>query len=131
MSGELRAERDRCVALVSSDEDHEPWIDEQPYADDACSAIAYALRALDTGEPQEAAWAGRMGYEAADHHVMRRLGVEGEPQVLAHPIVQAELARQRRDVDALLGARCDSVELFVGLRERARREGPGFFAAHR
>jgi uncharacterized protein YjaG (DUF416 family) len=128
-SEQVRAERDRCVALVPG-EDDEPWVAEQAYADDACAAVAYALRALDTGEPQEAAWAGQRAYEAADHHVVHRLGVEGESKVLAHPIVQAEIARQRRDIDALLGARRDSVELFVSLRERARVEAPGFFASH-
>lgn len=126
-SEQVRAERDRCVALVPG-EDDPPWFPEQAYADDACAAVTYALRTLDTGEPQEAAWAGRRAYEAADHHVVHRLGVEGESEVLAHPIVQAEISRQLRDIDVLLGPRRDPVELFVCLRERARAEAPGFFA---
>jgi hypothetical protein len=60
---------------------------------------------------------------------MHRLGVEGESHLLAHPIVQAELLRQRRDLDELLGAQQESVELFIRLQDRARAEGPQFFAS--
>jgi hypothetical protein len=125
---QIRAELGRCMALIPG-EDDEPWVEEQAYADDAASAMAYTLRALDTGEPQEAAWAARRAYEAADHHVMHRLGVDGETQVLAHPIVQAEFSRQRRDLDEILGARRESAGLFVRLRDRAKAEAPAFFAS--
>jgi uncharacterized protein YjaG (DUF416 family) len=125
---QLHAELSRCMALIPG-EDDEPWVDEQPYAEDAASAIAYTLRALDSGEPQEAAWAARCAYEAADHHVMHRLGVEGEPQILAHPVIQAEFSRQRGDLDELLGAGQESAELFIRLRERARMDAPTFFAS--
>jgi uncharacterized protein YjaG (DUF416 family) len=123
---QVRAELSRCMALIPG-EDDEPWMDEQAYADDAASAIAYTLRALEIGEPQEAAWAARRAYEAADHHVTHRLRVEGESQVLAHPIIQVELSRQHRDLEELLGARQESAELFTHLRERARAEGADFF----
>lgn len=125
---QVRAELRRCMALIPA-EDDEPWIDEQPYADDAASAIAYTLRALEDGEPREAAWAARRAYEAADHHVMHRVGVEGESQVLAHPIVQVELLRQRRDLEELLGARRESADLFVRLRTRAKADASTFFAS--
>src|SRR5260221_8376497 len=118
----------RCMALIPG-EDDEPWIDEQAYADDAASAIAYTLRALEDGESQEAAWAARRAYEAADHHVSHRLGIEGESQVLSHPIVQAELSRQRRNLEELLGGRDESAGPFVRLRDRARTEAPEFFAS--
>lgn len=124
---QIRAELSRCMSLIPG-EDDEPWLDEQAYADDAASAIAYTLRALDGGEPQEAAWAARRAYEAADHYVMHRLGVEGESQVLAHPIVQSEFSRQRRDLEEILGTRPDA-GLFVRLRDRARAEAPAFFAS--
>jgi hypothetical protein len=128
MSGdEIRAALDGCLRLIPGEED-EPWIDEQAYADDAASAIAYTLGALDTGEAQEAAWAARRAYEAADHYVVHRLGVASESQVLAHPIVQGELSRQRRDLVELLGAPQGSPELFARFRDRARAEAPAFFA---
>lgn len=124
---QIRAELDRCMSFIPG-EDEEPWVDEQPYADDAASAVAYALRALESGQPAEAGWAARRAYDTADHHVMYRLGVEGDSHVLAHPIVQAELARQRRDLEELLGAGQESA-LFVRLRDRARAEGSEFFAS--
>src|SRR5262245_55148515 len=67
-TAQIRAELDRSMSFIPG-EDDEPWVDEQPYADDAASAVAYALRALETGEPREAAWAARRAYDAADHHV--------------------------------------------------------------
>jgi uncharacterized protein YjaG (DUF416 family) len=125
---QIRAELTRCMALIPGEED-EPWIREQAYADDAASAIAYALRTLESGDPQEAAWAARRTYEAADHHVTHRLGIEDETQVLNHPIVQAEFARQRRDLDELRGAKRESIQLFARLRDRARAEARLFFAS--
>jgi hypothetical protein len=117
------------MELIPS-EDEDPWFDEQAYADDAASAIAYTLRALDSGESQEAAWAARRAYEAADHHVMHRLGIEGESQALAHPIVQTEFSRQGRDLEELLGDPQGSTVLFARLRERAKAEAATFFASH-
>jgi uncharacterized protein YjaG (DUF416 family) len=126
--GHVRAKLSRCMALIPGEGDT-PWVDEQAYADDAAAAIAYALRTLESGEPQEAAWAARRAYEALDHHVVHRLGVEGEEQLLAHPLVQAELARQRRDLDELLSARQDPAVLVVRLRDRARAEAPTLFGS--
>jgi len=125
---QIRAEQSRCMALTPG-EDDEPWLEEQAYADDAASAIAYTLRALESGEPQEAAWAARRAYEAADHHVMHRLGVEDESQVLTHPVVQAEFSRQRRDLEELMGARQESAGLFARLRDRAKAEAATFFSS--
>lgn len=122
---QLRTALRRCMDLVPG-EDDEPWVDEQSYADDAASATAYTLRALESGEPQEAAWAARRAYEATDYHVVHRLHIEGESQVLAHPVVQAEFSRQRRDIEELLEARQESVGLFVLLRDRARAEARTF-----
>ncbi len=127
---EVRAELARCMALIPGGND-ERWVDEQAYADDAASAVAYTLRTLESGEPQEAAWAARRAYEALDHHVMHRLGIEGEDQILRHPLVQAELSRQRRDLDALLGVARDtdrSTQVIAELRGRAKAEAAQVFA---
>lgn len=123
---QMSAQLKRCMELIPG-EDDEPRVDAQACADDAASGAAYALRALQTGEPQEAAWAARRAYNAADYHVMHRLGIEGDSQLLAHPIVQAELLRQRRDLDDLLGVGHETADLFVRLRDRARAEGSMFF----
>ena len=124
---QVRLALSRCMALIPGEKDA-PWVDEQAYADDAASAIAYTLRALESGDPQEPAWAARRAYDAADHHVIHRLGIEGESQALAHPIVQRELSRQHRDLDELLDAREESRGLFVRFRDRARTEASTFFA---
>lgn len=123
---QIHAELARCMGLVPG-EDDQPWVEEQAYADDAASAVAFTLRALESGEPQEAAWAARRAYEALDHHVIHRLGIEAEEQVLAHPVVQAELERQHRDVDELHATRQDPASLILRLRERARAESAVFF----
>ncbi|HVV81526.1 MAG TPA: DUF416 family protein [Kofleriaceae bacterium] len=129
MTGEqVRKDLARCMALVPG-EDDAPWLDEQAHADDAASAIAYTLRALESGEPQEAAWAARRAYESADYHVVHRLGIEGESQILAHPDVQRELSRQRRDLADLVAAEQEAVALFVSLRDRARGEALAFYGS--
>jgi len=116
------------MALIPRED--EPWVDEQAYADDAASAMAYTLRALKNGEPQEAAWAARRAYEATDHHVTHRLRIEGELSVLTHPIVQAELARQRRDLDELRWGGPETDELFTRVRDRAKSEASMVFDAN-
>src|SRR5512138_1845994 len=91
---EVEAALDRATKLVPSEVDG--WDeDSQPYAEDAAAALAYALRARLTGDPQEAAWACRRVYEAADHFAIATTGLpvggsESERAVLLHPIVQAE-----------------------------------------
>jgi hypothetical protein len=72
----------RCMDLIPG-EDDTPWVDEQPYAENAGSAAAYALRALEGGGPQEAGWAAQCAYEALDHHVIHHVGIEDEQQILA------------------------------------------------
>lgn len=98
-------ERDiaRIMELIPR-EDGDEWFSEQPYAEDATAALAYALRTAKSGEAQEAAWAARRAYEALDHHVMNRLGIEGEEEVLSHPLIQAEFVRQDRDLAMLESA---------------------------
>jgi hypothetical protein len=114
------------MALIPQ-EDEGPWINEQAYAEDAASAVTYALRARNTGESQDAAYAARVAYEALDHHVTNRLGIEDDENVLAHPVVQTELARQHRDLNELLGANSDPTTLLARLRYRASTEAATFF----
>jgi hypothetical protein len=64
---------------------------------------------------------------ALDHYVIYRLGIEGEDQILAHPAVQAELARQDRDLRELMGAGSQTAKLVALLRGRARAEATIFF----
>jgi len=123
---EVLLELDRCMALIPK-EDEAPWVNEQAYAEDAALAVAYALRARSRGESQEAAYAARVAYEALDHHVINRLGVDDDEGVLMHPVVQAELIRQHRDLDELRVDDAGLTEAVSRLRDRARAEAAIFF----
>lgn len=109
-------------------EDSGPWVSEQAWAEDAAAAVAYALRCRQNGQSQEAAWAARRAYEALDHFAIDQVGIdmnraEAEEQVLSHPLVQAELLRQRRDLDELLAAnQQDVIRVAQRMRERAQAE---------
>lgn len=75
-------------------------------ADDALSSLAYAIRCLLSPEPQEAAWAGRRAYEAADQAAIRALDVQpgsasNEAAIKSHGFVQRELSRQTNDLSLL------------------------------
>ena len=114
------------MALIPGEDDG-PWVSEQACAEDAASALAYALRCLRTGEAQEAAWAARRAYECLDHYVTNSekidTNVSGiEVQVLSHPLIQAELGRQQRDLIELL----DKSITVKELRERAKSEALSF-----
>ena len=111
-----------------------PWTEEATYGQDTAMSVAYALRARLNGEAQEAAWAARVAYEALDHFVINCEGIDtnkpGEEQrVLSHPLIQAEFARQRRDLDDLLRASDggDTTSVVRHLQERAKAEAPVFF----
>ena len=78
--------------------------------DDALSSLVYAIRCLLSPDADEAAWAARCAYESIGRAALRALRLqadtpEAEAQVLAHPWVQRELERQRRDLSALLADR--------------------------
>jgi hypothetical protein len=77
---------------------------------------------LRTDEAEPAAWAARQAYEAYDTY----LGgfddaYDYEGSIDAHPLVQAELARQARDLDDLAapGLNADAI---LRVAERARAE---------
>ena len=130
--GEVQANIDTCMGLIPH-EDEGPWVMEQAAAEDAGSALAYALRCRQNGQGQEAAWAARCAYEALDHHVINRDDVDmnvpgAEARVLADPLVQAEFGRQRQDLDEALDAGNAEVrEAIARLRDRAKTEGATFF----
>jgi hypothetical protein len=91
------------------------WTIVHALADDALSSMAYAIRCLLTPEPQEAAWAARRAYEAADKAAIRVLGVQPglpntEVAIKSHSFVQRELARQRQDLFLLHDDAIDDVQ---------------------
>ena len=133
-NSEINENLDACMALIPL-EDEGPWVSEQAAAEDAGAAVAYALRCLRSGESQAAAWAARCLYESLDHYVINRENIDvnragAEARVIEHPLVQAELARQCRDLEELLGINDEDVwNVVARFRERAKAEGAMFFGA--
>jgi uncharacterized protein YjaG (DUF416 family) len=124
----------RCMERLP-DEDALGWTPARTYADDACAALAYALRARLSGSSQEAAWAARRAYESVDHFAQAEHGIDpadpaAEARLLATSVVQDELRRQRRDLAELTGSETDA-ELFRRLRARARSESARFLGDDR
>lgn len=76
-------------------------------ADDAAGAVAYALRCRLTGLSQEAVWAARRAYDAADTVASARYDDAGmnapgiEDSIAADDLIQQELGRQEDDLRSL------------------------------
>jgi hypothetical protein len=98
------------------------------YAEDAASAVAYTLRTLLTGEAQEAAWAARSVYEGVDAYVIRTANMDvnqrgAEEEILRHPVMQAELSLQYRDIRELSEVqKADPKEVVGRFKGRAEAE---------
>ena len=90
------------------------WVVDHALAEDALSSLAYAIRCLLDPLPQEAAWAARCAYNAADQAAIRLLDIDpersAEAAILGHEVVQRELSRQKRDLDLLRGGALDGVK---------------------
>lgn len=77
-------------------------------AENALTSLAYAVRCLLKPVAEEAAWAARHSYEAADQATIHAIRMSRtlpltEGNISAHLFVQRELARQQRDLALLLG----------------------------
>jgi hypothetical protein len=109
------------------------WTQDSTNAQNAGMAALYALRTKLRGDPQEAAWAARVAYEALDNFVINSEDIDtnkpGEQlRVLAHPLVQAELTRQRIDLEDLRTYITDSLPAVIArVRNRAVADSNRFF----
>jgi hypothetical protein len=115
---DLRPARETAEKMVPYEDDD--WVMEAGYAQNAVAAIAYAARSWLIDDPQEAVWAARQVYEAADYGAQQsQLGDEkvysavAEEALTNAPVVQAAV---RAIFDDLEAAEVDSAE---GLRMRA------------
>jgi uncharacterized protein YjaG (DUF416 family) len=137
---EVQDRLNRCMALIPDEDEDEDQSSEEyvaameAQADHAASALAYAYRCRQNEAAQEAAWAARRAYEAVDHWVINRDDIDiskrgAEQRVLSHPLVQAELARQRRDLEELLAIRDEGAvaNALAQLRSRAQAEASSVF----
>jgi hypothetical protein len=93
-------------------QDTDPGYD--PLEDDTTAAVAYAVRALASGDPQEIAWAARRAYGFADY-----LAESSEAVGIA--AVEVELGRQARDLEQLHA----SASVISAVRARAVQERVG------
>jgi uncharacterized protein YjaG (DUF416 family) len=103
---EIVAAIDSCMKLIP-EEGKDPYVPGQLVADDAPSAAVYALECHRSGSAQEAAWAAQCICETLEEHVMRQENisintVDLDDRLFSHSLVQAELARQQRDLRELL-----------------------------
>ncbi|MDB4955077.1 MAG: hypothetical protein JWO36_2646 [Myxococcales bacterium] len=129
---ELQREINRSMKLIPPD-DEGTTVPYAAAAEDAASALAFALRCRQSGRSQEAARSAGRAYEALDAYVINREDIDtsapgGEARVLAHPLIQTEFARQQQDLadlsrDGVLG------NVAPRLRARANIESASFFGA--
>nr|WP_283254668.1 DUF416 family protein [Luteimonas galliterrae] len=120
---------EEAIALIPEESDAQRPFAAQ--ADNAASALAYALRSLIDRNPQEAAWAARVAYESADNLVIQRAdveigGEEAENRIIEDPLIQSELDRQRLDVEIAATSALDEAT-FERLRAECREWGLNFF----
>lgn len=103
-TGEIWSNRLEEVMELAPEAGH-AWTPLHAYADDAIASLAYSIRCLAADSAQEAAWAARRAYEAADQAAIILIGEDFGPgleeKILAHPIVARELGRQARDLQFL------------------------------
>jgi hypothetical protein len=138
MSPEQAKETLELVMTLMPREDDGPWVPEQAWAEDAAAALAYALRCRESGHSTESAWAARRAYEAIDHFVITKGDIDtskpgANEEALSSPFVQAELLRQRRDLDELLAGDAnvqDIAKIARRMRERAQTDSKITFAGN-
>lgn len=106
------------------DEDDEGWTASRAYAGNAAAAAAYALRAWLTDDPQEAVWAARQLFDAADlAYFQANPGVifvteEENKASLESPVVQSAISAIQRDLEAI-----EKATPWFDVRQRAEAEG--------
>ncbi len=129
---ELQKNIDLSMELIPGEDDI-PWILEQASAENAATAIAYALRCRQNGKSQESASAAGCGFDARDHFVTTRDDIDPNDRVaderaLSDPLIQDELMRQQRDLRELMAVDLPDVStLAQKIRQRAKAESIGIF----
>jgi len=125
-SEELEAARTRAEALLDDEDEN-----------DAAAALVFAFDARATGDPLEAAWAGRRLYDLADALAQRDLCGERSPatwtaadeaRILGHPRVQRELGRQERDLRELASLADDFRDALERMKVRSASEAAELLA---
>lgn len=114
---------ERVIELAPAEEDGVWKFSAQ--AEDAVASLAYAVLAVGRCSAQDAAWAARRSYEAADNLVVSRNESLTETQILSDTIVQTELAQQAMDLK--LASEFVPQERLHWLKSDARARGELFW----
>lgn len=126
----------QCITLTESlilDENELPFVGEREWAGNAVVALYHALRCRRSGEAKEAMWSALRATDGILHFTRGQKKyprmVPGEfDKMMSHPLIQAEMRRQRRDLDELLAAdEKDVAQIAERMRERAKDESEIFF----
>jgi uncharacterized protein len=133
-STELNGCLDTCMSLLPKEDEYGDCLLGY-YAEDAVAAIAYAIEARLKSDAHDAAESARRAYSALDEYVSDRLnlgsiGQKEEAQILTHPLVQAELERQRVDMlrlQEIAKNPTSEKEGIAELRRRAQADARVFF----
>jgi uncharacterized protein YjaG (DUF416 family) len=133
-STELKDCLDTCMSLLPG-EDEGDYRLLGYYAEDAVSAVAYAIEARLRADAHEAVDSACVAYSALDQYVSDLLNISSidqnaETQIVTHPLVQAEFERQRLDLIRLREVAKNPAgekECIADLRRRAQADAKIFF----
>lgn len=120
----LEAHAESLLQLLPAEESAEI---ESALADDAIAVLVYAINTAVGGSVSDSEFASRRTYDSIDFFVGEALDVAPERR-LAHPLVQAELDRQRADLNFASAHPRSELD---ALRKHARRAAPSFFGGQR
>lgn len=129
---DLKAEIERCKAIIPDELDEASWSPEMSYAGDMVFSMIYTLCARLGGDTQDAVWAARHSYNAIDSFVEHLISDDPfsyapAEAVISHPLVQKELACQECDLIELRSIEADARRTVVSIRNRAKEDGEIFF----
>jgi len=111
-------------SLVPDEDDD--WAEQSAYAQNAAAAVTYALGSWIDDDPQQAGWAARQLYEAADYAAQQEIGDLNSPgaeaALLARPVVQEALEGIQEDLRAV-SRPGDPLQIAQEVRDAGRAGG--------
>jgi uncharacterized protein YjaG (DUF416 family) len=133
-STELKGYLNTCMSLLPEDGAGDLCLVSY-YAEDAVSAVVYAIEARLKSDTRAAVESARVAYSSLDAYVsevlkFRSIGKNQEAQILAHPLVQAELQRQRANLlqlKEIAGDPAGEGPSIAEIRRRAQADAKTFF----
>ncbi len=101
----IASHRDECEQILETTSASEQT--STAFWDQVALAVVHTLECASSGSVDHASAAAMAVYDAVDGHVIERLGIfalskDDEVRIRQHPAIQAEISRQRADLQALL-----------------------------